>query len=319
MRNAIAWLVGLVVLLVAKSAWAAFHFMQITEVFPGTTASPNAQYIELQMYTANQTVVTNHFVRVFDAMGNSVGTFTFTNDVANGANQATILIATTQAVTLFGIASDLTMTASLPLAGGKVCFENIDCVAWGNYTGGATPSPVGEPAYQARGLTLGQSLKRKLGANNMLDAGDDMDISSANFEKGVPSPKNNVGATGVNPVSTCGNNTTEGLETCDDNNTVANDGCSATCHTENCGDGIVQTTEQCDDTNTNMADTCSNTCMTQEAQPDGPPDAGVNPTPDSGTTPTDDGGGGCCQTGGAGASPLLALLVLGLLLRRRVV
>jgi len=318
MRNIVAGLVGLVTLLVAKAAWAAFHIMQITEVFPGTNGAPNAQYIELQMYSAGQNIVMSHTVTVFDAGGTMIMTYTFPANVANGANQATILIATTEAATLFGVTADLTMTPTIPLAGGKVCFENIDCVAWGNYTGGATPSPVGTPAYQARGLLRGQSLARKLGANATLDAADDTQVSAADFVASTPSPKTNGGATGTNPASTCGNNTIEGLESCDDNNTTSNDGCSSTCATESCGDGIMQTSETCDDTNTNNTDSCSNACGAQTPTPDGPPDAGVNPTPDAGTT-NDDGGGGCCQTGGPGATPLFALLVLGLLLRRRVV
>jgi uncharacterized protein (TIGR03382 family) len=317
MRNLVAGLVALVTLLAAKSAWAAFHIMQITEVFPGTNAQPNAQYIELQMYADGQNLVNGHTVTVFNAAGTQIMTYTFAANVASGTNQSTILIATTQAAALFAVTPDLTMTATIPLAGGKVCFETIDCVAWGNYTGGATPSPVGQPAYQARGLVLGRSLTRKLGANNMLDGGDDTAVSSADFARAVPSPRNNAGVTGTNPLSTCGNNAIEGLESCDDNNTTANDGCSAMCVTENCGDGVVQAPETCDDTNTNDTDACSNLCGVQTPAVDGPPDAGVNPMPDGGNNNNGDDGGGCCQTGGAGATPLLALLVLGLLARRR--
>jgi uncharacterized protein (TIGR03382 family) len=314
MRNIVAGVVGLATLLVAKSAWAAFHIMQITEVFPGTTAQPNAQYIELQMYAANQNIVGGHTVTVFDAAGTMVMTYTFAANVASGTNQSTILIATSQAQALFGVTPDLVMTATIPAAGGKVCFENIDCVAWGNYTGPATPSPVGQPAYQARGLVLGRSLTRKLGAGNMLDAADDTNVSATDFERALPTPRNNAGTAPTIPTATCGDGATTGLESCDDNNTTANDGCSAMCVTENCGDGIVQTTETCDDTNTNNTDACSNTCGTQTPMVDGPP----NPTSDDQPLPPGDDGGGCCQTGGAGATPLLALLVLGMLLRRRV-
>ena len=318
MRNLVAGLVGFVTLLAAKTAWAAFHIMKITEVFPGTSGAPNAQYIELQMYAVGQNIVSTHTVTVFDAAGTAVGTYTFVTDVANGANQATILIATAEAATLFGVTADLVMTPTIPLAAGKVCFENIDCVAWGNYTGGATPSAVGTPAYQKRGLIRGRSLARKLGANSMLDGGDDSNVSADDFETALPSPKTNAGVTGTNPANTCGNNTVEGLESCDDNNVVANDGCSATCVTESCGDGVVQTAEQCDDTNTNNSDSCTDACVSQTPV-DGPPVVPGDGAPDGGMMTNDDGGGGCCQTGGPGATPLLALLVLGFLLRRRAV
>ncbi len=320
MRNAVAGLVSLVVLLAAKTAWAAFHLMKITEVFPGSNVSPNAQYIELQMYSAGQNLVANHTVTVYSAAGTAISTYTFPANVANGANQATILIATAQAATLFGVTPDLAMTTVISLTGGKVCFENIDCVAWGNYTG--SPMGVGLPVHQARGLTPGRSITRRLdisGGGTTLDGADDTGDSANDFVVALPTPRNNAGTNGTPPVATCGDGAVEGLEGCDDNNTNSNDGCSSTCLNEVCGDGIVQMNEQCDDTNANNTDACSNTCMTQTPAVDGPPDGGVadGPGPDAGGNPADGDGGGCCQGSGAGAAPWLALLTLGLLLRRR--
>jgi MYXO-CTERM domain-containing protein len=156
------------------------------------------------------------------------------------------------------------------------------------------------------------------GAATTLDAADDTDNNANDFVLATPAPKNNAGATGTPPTSICGNNTIEGLESCDDNNTASNDGCSSTCFTEACGDGIVQTNEQCDDANSSTTDTCSTTCMTQVATVDGVIDAGVSDAAggDAGNAETG-GGGGCCQTGTAGNAPWLAPLVLGLLWRRR--
>lgn len=315
MRNFVAGLLGLVVVFAAKTAWASFHFMKITEVFPGTMAQPNAQYVELQMFSGGQNLVSGHSIVVYNATGTSVGSYTFAAQVPNGAAQATILIGTTEAATLFGVAPDLTMTATIPLAGGMVCFDSVDCVAWGNFTGTAPPNGVGTPAYQVKGLILGRSLTRNLKGNTTLEDTDDTNTSAADFQWATPSPKTNAGTTGTLPTSTCGNNTIEGLESCDDNNTASNDGCSATCVTESCGDGVMQTGEQCDDTNANDNDACSNACMANmiadDVAPDGPPQDANN------NNNNGDGGGGCCQTGGPGAAPGLALLVLGLLLRRR--
>jgi cysteine-rich repeat protein len=322
MRRLITGLAAVAVLSIASPAWAAYHLMKITEVFPGTNGAPNAQYIELQMYTGGQNIVGGHTVTVYIAQGTAIQTFTFAGNVGNGASQATILIATAQAATLFGVTADLTMAPVIPLAGGKVCFETIDCVAWGNYTG--APAGVGVPARQKLGLVVGRAIARRLdisGGATILDGTDDSDQSASDFATALPTPRTNAGVNGTPPGSTCGNNAIEGLESCDDNNTMSNDGCSATCVTEACGDGIVQTSEQCDDTNSNDTDSCSNACMMQMAQPDAPPDAAVpvdSPPsgPDAGNPATGDGGG-CCQTGGPGAAPCLALLVLGLLLRRR--
>ncbi|MEN9581886.1 MAG: hypothetical protein RJA70_4895 [Pseudomonadota bacterium] len=60
----------------------------------------------------------------------------------------------------------------------------------------------------------------------------------------------------------CGNGVVEAPETCDDGNTVALDGCNATCKLEICGDGIKNngTAEECEDGNTNDDDLCGNDC-----------------------------------------------------------
>lgn len=52
-------------------------------------------------------------------------------------------------------------------------------------------------------------------------------------------------------------------ETCDDGNTVANDGCSATCQLEVpvCGNGKVEAGEECDDGNLDNGDGCSAVCV----------------------------------------------------------
>src|SRR5512134_254307 len=92
-----ALLVGLVVVLAAGPAWAVFHFMKVVEVFPGTPAQPQAQYVVLQMYMAGQNQVQTHQVILYDASGAQSGIATFSTAVGSGANQRKILIATTQA------------------------------------------------------------------------------------------------------------------------------------------------------------------------------------------------------------------------------
>jgi cysteine-rich repeat protein len=70
---------------------------------------------------------------------------------------------------------------------------------------------------------------------------------------------------------------TSSTEACDDGNTTAGDGCSATCTIESgyscsgapsmcapiCGDGLVTGPEQCDDGNTAIGDGCSATCTVE--------------------------------------------------------
>ena len=132
-------------------------------------ASPNAQYVVLQMYTGGQNFVAGHSIRVYDAAGTPIGTFTFAASVANGATQAKILIATSEAAAFFGVSADLTMTPVIPAAGGKVCFSDptdsfvIDCASWGSYSGpSGGPFFTGTPFHAAGGITAGQAMVRRL-------------------------------------------------------------------------------------------------------------------------------------------------------------
>lgn len=212
-------------------ASASFHLMKIVELFPGTAASPNAQYVVLQMYSSGQNFVGGHAVTVFDSAGNLVATFTFGGDVANGASQDKILIATSQAVAFFGLSADLVMTPAMIRAGGKVCFSStIDCVAWGSWAG--TSTGVGTPYQAASGLRSGHAAKRRLdisGSPTVLDSLDDTNDSANDFIDAVPAPKNNARVIGTIPAATCGNGAIEGLEECDDGNLANGDGCSSAC------------------------------------------------------------------------------------------
>ena len=196
--GAVAWLLAFA----AIPASANHHFMKVREVFAGAVGQPSAQFVELQMHAPGQTVMAGKQIVVYDAAGATIDTFTFPANVANGANQSSILIATTQAASFFGVTPDLTMTPVIPAAGGKVCFIRPspltvwDCVAWGNYTGSSTG--VGTPFNQAGGLVTGSSALRDIsgGTNpNTLEAADDTNNSTADFDLADASPRNNAGAT----------------------------------------------------------------------------------------------------------------------------
>jgi cysteine-rich repeat protein len=227
---ATAWLLAMA----AFPAQATFHLMKVVEIFPGTAAAPDAQYVVIQMYTGGQNLVAGHELTVFNAAGAAVATFTFSSNVGNGANQAKILIATSRAQAFFGLNADLVMSASILAAGGKVCFAGtIDCVAWGAYSGPA--SGVGTPFNVAGGLVSGRAAIRRLdiaGSASVLDAADDTGNCATDFVAGLPAPRNNAGMMGSIPAGTCGNGALEGLEQCDDGNPVNGDGCSSTCAVE---------------------------------------------------------------------------------------
>lgn len=180
-------------------AHALFHLMKVTEVLAGTSTAPDAQFIEMQMYAENQRFLTGHQVAVFDATGEEIDSFTFTGPVADGADQAHVLLATEEAEAAFDIDADLVITPVLMPAGGSVCFRSadggaIDCASWGNYSG--DPAGTGTPFNSALGLLPAQSMTRETGGGSdpqALDAEDDTNDSEADFTGASPSPANNAG------------------------------------------------------------------------------------------------------------------------------
>ena len=196
-RRTMKWIVAVAAIgltLLAGPAAASFHLMKVVQLFPGTASAPNAQYVMIQMYTSGQNQLSGHQISVFNAAGNLIQAFTFGGAVSNGGNQARILIATTEAAALFGMNADLTMTAVLPPAGGKVCFDSIptDCVAWGNYSG--TLTGIGTPFSVASGLVPGVAAIRRLdvaGGAGTLEAADDSDNCASDFVAAAPIPRNN--------------------------------------------------------------------------------------------------------------------------------
>ena len=227
-----------VALAISFPAAASFHEIHVKEVFAGSPAHPNAQYILLQAYASGQEFVGGHQVSTFGPTGASTGTFPFSigTILPNGNDQMTILLATPDAAAIFNVTADLAMTAVLDPEGGKVCWDGAtpaDCFAWGSYSGSATG--VGTPYNATGGLIPGYAARRRL--DICLTPGghescDDTDDSANDFYTAVPSPITNPGVAGATPAATCGNGTLEGLEGCDDNDTNSGDGCSATCHPE---------------------------------------------------------------------------------------
>lgn len=176
----------------AASASATFHLMQIREVYPGSVAAPEAKYVELQMWSAGQNLVQGHVLRSYDGTGGVTGTSTFAHDVAGSANQSTLLLATPQAESQFGVAGDASLApGSLSPAGGAVCWEAIDCVSWGSFSGNL-PSPAGSPASPG-GIPDGMALRRSIarGCATLLDPADDNDESAADFQVAFPLPRPN--------------------------------------------------------------------------------------------------------------------------------
>ncbi|MGN6816230.1 MAG: hypothetical protein ACTHK3_09115 [Solirubrobacterales bacterium] len=194
---AAAVLVGLIT---APPAAATFHLIKVREIYPGQEKD---SYVELQMYAAGQSFLTGHSLTEYDASGALVHKSTFAGGVANSANQSTILIGDTAVQSKFGVAPDLVDSElSVPAAGGAVCWNAggipADCVAWGDFKGGAsfetaTGTTVGSPASPG-GITAGKAIRRTIepGCPTLLEESDDTNDSATDFSEVTPAPRNNA-------------------------------------------------------------------------------------------------------------------------------
>jgi hypothetical protein len=175
------------------SASATFHLVYIREVYPGSAAAPDAEYVELQAYAPGQNFVGGHQVKTYDTVGAIAGTTAFPTDLPNGETQSTYLLATPAAEAFFGIDADATMSPNqIDPAGGAVCWETLDCVSWGSF-GGSLPSPAGSPAVPG-GVPDGMALRRTItpGCATALEQGDDRDDSATDFSVVFPAPRPNA-------------------------------------------------------------------------------------------------------------------------------
>ena len=144
----------------APAAQATFHLMQIREVYPGSAAAPEAEYVELQMWSGGQNHVAGHVLRTYGPTGVETGADAFAADVPGGANQSTLVLASAGAAAQFGIVADAPLAAGLDPGGGAVCWETIDCVTWGSFSG-SVADVTGTPAAA---IPDGMALRRSIAA-----------------------------------------------------------------------------------------------------------------------------------------------------------
>jgi hypothetical protein len=179
--------------LTAAPAAATFHEISIREVYAGSAAQSNSQYVELQAWSAGQNFVAGHALTTYDASGKVTDTATFSAMVNNGANQSTILLASPAAEAQFGVAADKALAGdALSPAGGAVCWETLDCVSWGGFSGPL----LGSAGPPAAAIPDGMALRRSIspGCPTLLEESDDHDNSAADFLAVFPAPRPNSAA-----------------------------------------------------------------------------------------------------------------------------
>jgi hypothetical protein len=172
--------------------------MKIRELRP---SAGDSDYAELQMYVAGQNFVEGHSLTLYTSAGAVDQTYTFPTpaNVTHGENQRTILIGDSAV----GVTPDLEKPElNIPAAGGAACWNAgglpADCVAWGNFAGGAafeaaTGTSAGSPVSPG-GVTAGMAIRRKITPNcpTLLEDADDTNVSATDFEEVTPAPRNNA-------------------------------------------------------------------------------------------------------------------------------
>jgi hypothetical protein len=199
-RLGLSLLVIALPLIAATPAQATFHLIKVREVHPGAS---DDSYVELQMFAAGQSFLSGHSLTLYDASGTLVHSSTFSSSVPNSANQQTVLVGDTGVQGAFGVAPDLLDSAlAISAAGGAACWNAgglpADCVAWGNFSGGAalevaTGTKVGSPVSPG-GITAGKAIRRTIapGCSTLLEESDDSDDSATDFAEVAPAPRNDA-------------------------------------------------------------------------------------------------------------------------------
>jgi hypothetical protein len=189
MRKALVFiLVALACALLAPPAMATFHLIKISEIRAATTATP---FVELKMYSPGQTHLMGHTLTTYNALGDETQPpFVFPSNPPEGDNQRTILIAPGP---VEGVTPDFSATLGFSTPGGAVCFDVIDCVSYGSFSGSSLTSPAGTPfaAYPDADRTLSLTRTLARGCATALDPADDTDDSAADFAVTAPTPRNN--------------------------------------------------------------------------------------------------------------------------------
>jgi hypothetical protein len=215
---------------VASSA-SAQELNKIRQIKGEGGASQDTSYIELQMYAPGQNLVSGHHITLWDQdaliLGNPVPVMDFTLAGPNppfGDNQRTVLIGDT-AVTGRDFTLDFSSFLSQLLTGGPgnpplwqagaACFDTVDCVSWGAFTGANNLPDKTAPNGGVLPSTF--SLQRTIapGCPTLLEATDDTNNAQTDFLPGpfegrpnsVTPPETPCagaqGPGGVNSFTTC--------------------------------------------------------------------------------------------------------------------
>ena len=218
-----------VLLLPPASANATNHLTRVEKLLVGANGDNDIQFLEMkfdgpgQNAWGPQLIPTESRARLtfHDASGTQTGEFKFPSDPPMGPSDPentgnSVLIATQAFVDETGLAADFVLPSALMSPeSGMVCFTQNpgdpdfpvnECLSYGSYTGGqesdcvdppsgnfccVSPTLNGSPAAGLSSSGAPQSLNRFQDLFGDFECGQE----NANFQLGVPKPRNSSGAT----------------------------------------------------------------------------------------------------------------------------
>ena len=183
-------------LAMAPSAAANHHYVSITEVYAGNNSGQeNREFVELQFLAGGQNILdsTGARIRFYSADGLTTTAFTFDADPPNGQSQRTVLMATDDAETNFGVTADQAIANGNRISpdGGAVCFDSpvfpsIDCVAWGTYSNFMVLTSNADPVFASSITALSLVRTQARGCATLQEFADDTNDSAADFSTSAP-------------------------------------------------------------------------------------------------------------------------------------
>lgn len=189
-------------------AEAGVHLIHVTEIFGGTSAHPDAQYVELRLEAPGQVFTAGSAIYAYDTNANFLGVFAqFDRNLFNGADGARFVACTTKAMVVYGMTCDAIAQPILGFSTGSIYFTGSgDFVPYGNYQGPVLPNTSPAPA-----LVRGRSIERTTDTAN----------PGVDFHYASPSPtaNNNLGAAPVALATTLDNDldtVRDGTDNCPD-------------------------------------------------------------------------------------------------------
>ena len=130
----------LVALTGASTAHAALADFRVSEVFAGSAAAPNAQFVELQVgpNTVANCLFPTTRIEIFDGAGTLIGAVAPFSGTECFAAGTFFLFANPEAAALFGVERDARLDVAIPRNAGQVCLASsqtrYDCARWGTIT-----------------------------------------------------------------------------------------------------------------------------------------------------------------------------------------